>query len=194
MGGMAESSGNGPQRPGQARLADSYMAKTVALVVVALIVGIVLINIVDDGGSTAKTSSNTTPTTTSTGTTPTSTKTPTTSKRATTTTTKKSTALLTPASIQLLVVNSGAPKGSGSNILNALKARGYTNSHNDTVKVTWSEAGLTVHCKPGLERERTAIVAALAGIPKYKASAAAFKTEPGVRSTDKCYVAIGAAA
>jgi hypothetical protein len=192
---MADSSGNGPERPTQNRLASANtpMAKTALLVVVALIIGIVMINIVGGGGgSTAKTSPTTTPAITSGSTTTTSSTKGTTGGNSTTTTTKKQSTVVPPKSLKLIVVNSGAPKGSGGNVLNALKARGYTSSANTTVAVTWKETGLTVHCKAGLDTERTALVKALAGIPKYTAKAAAYKTEPGVPSADHCYVAIGA--
>ena len=194
MGHMAESSGNGGQRPGQGRLAagaNTPMAKTLALVVVALIVGIVLINIVGNGGSTSKTLKPTTTTSSST----TQPGGSTTTARGATTTTKSSTALVTPSKLQLIVVNSGAPTGSGGPISNALRARGYT-KQTTTKKVTWKESGLTVHCKPGLERERDAIVAVLnaARIPHYPASAHTWKSEPGIASTEQCYVAIGAVA
>jgi hypothetical protein len=194
---MSESSGgaNGPQRPSQSRLAASAntpMAKTVALVVLALIIGIVMINIVGDGGSTAKTAATTTtPPTTSAATNTTQTTTAT-KHNSTTTTVKKSNTTVPAAQLSLIVVNSGAPAGSGGNVSTALKGRGYTNQ-TPTVKVTWSQSGLTVHCKPGLETERTALVNALTGIPNYTAKTAAFKTEPGVPSTVQCYVAIGAA-
>ena len=192
---MSESNGgNGPRRPSQSRLAASAntpMAKTVALVVLALIIGIVMINIVGDGGSTAKTAATTTTPTTS-GTTNTTQTTTATKHNSTTTTVKKTNAVVPPAQLKLIVVNSGAPKGSGGNVSTALKSRGYTNQ-TPTAAVTWSQSGLTVHCQPGFDTERTALVNALAGIPNYTAKVAAFKTEPGVPSDMQCYVAIGAA-
>jgi hypothetical protein len=189
---MADSSGNGPERSTQNRLASANtpMAKTALLVVVALILGIVMINIVGGGGSTAKTAATTTLPATS-STTRTSTK-GTTAGSTTTTTRKKGATVIAPKSLKVIVVNSGAPKGSGGNVLTELKGRGYTSSANTTVAVTWKSAGLTVHCKPGLDTERTALVKALAGIPKYTAKVATYTTEPGVPSADHCYVAIGA--
>ena len=194
---MSESNGgNGPRRPSQSRLAASAntpMAKTVALVVLALIIGIVMINIVGDGGSTAKVAATTTSPTTSATTNTNSTPTTTTTKHNSTTTTAKKTNTTVPASqLKLIVVNSGAPAGSGGNVSTALHGRGYTNQ-TPTVKVTWTQSGLTVHCQPGFDAERTARVDALTGIPNYTAKVGAFKTEPGVPSDMQCYVAIGAA-
>lgn len=191
MDAMAESGGNGGQRSGQSRFAagaNNPMAKTVALVVVALIVGIVLINIVGNGGSTAKTTADTTPTTTP-GSTAVST-TPSTGHGATTTTKKPSAALVPPSQLQLIVVNSGAPAGSGGRISDTLRSRGYT-KQTTTKKVTWTSAGLTVHCQPGLERERAALVTALAGVPNYPAKAGSWSVQPGISSIEQCYVAIG---
>ncbi len=193
MAPMSESSGNGPQRPGQSRLAagaNTPMAKTVALVVVALIIGIVMINIVGDGGSTAKTTSKTTASTAPNGTTPTTSSTTRTTAPKTTTT-KKAGSVVPPASLKLIVVNSGAPAGSGGNVKAALTRLGYT-SQAPTIKVSWSEKGLTVHCKPGLESERSALVKALAGVPNYTAAAATWKAQPGIPAAEQCYVAIGA--
>src|SRR5262245_40976453 len=91
---MSETNGGGgPQRPGQSRLAqgaNTPMAKTVALVVVAFIVGIVMVNIVGDDGGTAKTTKTTASTTpSSNSTTPSSTET-TGGGKGTTTTVKAS--------------------------------------------------------------------------------------------------------
>jgi hypothetical protein len=189
---MADTGGNGPQRPSQNRLAagaNNPMAKTIALVVLAVIVGIVLINIVGDDGSTAKTSSSTTTIATSSSSTPT---TSTGTNKSTTTTTKKSSAIVPPSQLPLIVVNAGGPNGSAGNVSSALKTHGYTHQETAT-SVTWKQTGLIVRCKPGFERERTALINALS-VPNYHAKAAVWKVQPGIPATVDCYVSIGAPA
>src|SRR3954454_4791768 len=196
MAGMADTGGNGPPRPPANRSAagaNTPMAKTIALVGLALIIGIVMINIVGDDGDTVKTvapSTTVAPTKSSSTTLAT---TATTGGNATTTTAKASGAVIPPASLRLIVVNSGAPTGSGGNVSNALKTHGYHNQA-ATKAVTWKLKGLNVFCKPGLEKERSALVAALVGIPNYTAKAAAWKLQAGIPADMQCYVSIGAAA
>lgn len=186
---MADSSGS-QKRPTPSELvagANPQMAKTVALVVVALIIGIVMLNIVDDGGTTAKVSTggNTQKTTTtkhtsSTGSTP----------RATTTTTGRH-KLIAPAALQVIVLNAGGPDHSAANVSAAIKTSGYTKQL--TAKTaTYHQSGITVHCKPGLEAEGAALVKKIK-VPSYTVKLAAWKVRTGVPATVQCYVAIGAA-
>src|SRR3954451_5166457 len=119
--------GKGPQRPKQNRItagANTPMAKTIALVVLALIIGIVMINIVGDDGGTAKTVSPTTTTAPSTNSTTGTTAPPGTNKS--TTTTVKKTAIVPPSQLPLIVVNAGGPNHSAANVSSALRTRGYT--------------------------------------------------------------------
>src|SRR5262249_52035301 len=159
--------------------------------VLAVIIGIVMINIVGDDGSTAKASGSTTTVGASTSTAPSTTAS--TGGNKTTTTTAHTRAVIPPKSLRIIVVNSGAPSASGGPVSDALRTHGYTNQVT-TKKVTFKQPGLTVFCKPGLEREAAALVKALPGIPHYPAKSAAWKQQPGIPADVNCYVAIGAVA
>jgi hypothetical protein len=91
------------------------------LIVLAIAVGLVLLQIVDPGKSGpvgARTTSSSTSTTSSTTTTP---------RGGTTSTTVKPPAVKTPATLHLLVLNSGAPSGSAAHVATNLHNNGYTN-------------------------------------------------------------------
>jgi hypothetical protein len=135
--------------------AGSQTAKGAVLVGLAVVLGIVLLQIVDPGKAgpvAARTTSTTAAVTTTT------TKKTTTTK--TSTTTKAGTAAKTPAQIHLLVLNAGAPSGSAKSVSGTLKTRGYTNQGtpgNDPNHHSVSE----VLCKAGLTREGTALAVLL---------------------------------
>jgi hypothetical protein len=91
------------------------------LIVLAVVVGIVLLQIVDPGKSgpvSARTTSSSTSTTSSTTTPP---------KGGTTSTTAKAPTAKTPATLHVLVLNSGAPTGSAAHVATNLRNNGYTN-------------------------------------------------------------------
>jgi len=113
------------------------------LIALAVIVGIVLLQIVDPGKSgpvgsrppASTTSSSTTSTTTP--------------HRSTTTTSTKPSTQKTPATLHLIVLNAGAPTGSAGNVSTNLKNKGYTNQGtpgNSPSKVT----GDKVECVAGV--------------------------------------------
>jgi hypothetical protein len=189
---MADSSGNDPQRPGQHRLAsgaNTPMAKTIALVVVALVIGVVMINIVGDGGGSAAKTAKTTTTIAGTSNSTTATTAPGTTRTTGTTATTVKATPLTPATLSLVVLNAGAPQGSAANVAKALRTSGYTKQQPATT-ASFKQAGLTVHCQPGLDSERSALVKAL-DVPHYTATAGTWKALTGSDSTVQCYVTIG---
>jgi hypothetical protein len=147
------SGGNGPSLPAGLR---SQTAKGAALIALAVVVGIVLLQIVDPGksGPVAARSSNSTSTTAS------STSTTKPGTKATTSTTAKAATPKTPAQLHLLVLNSGAPTGSAGNVSTNLKSNGYTNQGTPTNNAT-RVVGTKVLCLPGLTSEMARIVTLL---------------------------------
>ncbi|HEX4490874.1 MAG TPA: LytR C-terminal domain-containing protein [Acidimicrobiia bacterium] len=128
----------------------SQTAKGAMLIALAVIVGIVLLQIVDPGKTGpvgARTTISSTSTTTST----------TTPKRSTTSTTKASTPQKTAAQVRLLVLNAGAPTGSAGNVSTNLKNSGYTNQGTPTDNAS-KITGEKVLCLPNLTREQAKIV------------------------------------
>src|SRR5690348_3814753 len=133
MGSMADrdtrsggsSGGRGPSLPAGLR---SQSAKGAMLIALAVIVGIVLLQIVDPGksgpvgartrNSTTSTSSTTTTTTRKGG--------------STTSTTAASSTQKTPATLRLLVLNAGAATGSAGHVSTNLKNQGFTNQGTPT--------------------------------------------------------------
>src|SRR5262245_51954324 len=130
------------------RGAGVQLAKGAGLVLVAIIIGVVLLQVVDDGtsGSVPAATNKTTTTT----------KTPATEPNTgTTTTTKKpTTPAKAPDQVRVVVLNAGAKTGSAKAMSTSLKSKGYTNQPNQPTD--WSnttQTGNTVMCKPGFERE-----------------------------------------
>lgn len=136
-----------------ARTAGFAAAKGAGVIAVALIVGVLLLQIVDDGstgpiGSAGDASAATASTT----------KPP--SGKTTTTLNMTMAAAKTPDQVRLLVLNSGAVAGSAGTLSDALKAKGYTNQEpaNDD---TATRSGNIVYCRAGLEREASALAVAV---------------------------------
>jgi LytR cell envelope-related transcriptional attenuator len=121
------------------------------LIALAVIVGIVLLQIVDPGKTGpvgARTTNSTASTTTST----------TAPKSSTTSTTKAAaTPEKTAAQVHLLVLNAGAPTGSAGNVSTNLKNQGYTNQGTPADNATHI-TGEKVLCLPALTREAAKIV------------------------------------
>jgi hypothetical protein len=146
-GGFSGDRDRGPSLPAGLR---SQTAKGAMLIVLAVIVGIVLLQIVDPGKTGpvgARTTSSTASTTTST----------TAPKSSTTSTTKAATPQKTAAQVHLLVLNAGAPTGSAGNVSTNLKNQGYTNQGTPADNATHI-TGEKVLCLPGLTREAAKIV------------------------------------
>jgi LytR cell envelope-related transcriptional attenuator len=124
--------------------------KGAALIVIAIVVGLVLLQIVDPGksgpvasGATTTTAKRTTPTTSP--------------HKKTTPTTAKAKAIIPPAQLHLIVLNAGAPSGSAGHVSTTLKNHGYTNQGTPGNDPT-SRVGTEVFCKAGLTREASALV------------------------------------
>ena len=132
--------------------AGSQTLKGALLVGAAVVLGIVLLQIVDNGktGSAGAQKPSATTSTTST----------TAAHTNRTTTTTRTTPQKKPAQVHLLVLNAGAPTGSAASVSNTLKGKGYTNlgqPGNDPNH----RAGKLVLCKAGLTREAAALVVLL---------------------------------
>jgi hypothetical protein len=132
--------------------AGSQTLKGALLVGAAVVLGIVLLQIVDNG-STGPVASRKPTTSTSTTSTP---------KKSTnrTTTTTKTTAAKKPAQVRLLVLNAGAPSGSAVSVSSTLRGKGYTNQGtpgNDPNH----RVGKRVLCRAGLTREAASLAVLL---------------------------------
>ena len=153
------------------------------LIGVAVIIGIVLLQIGDrnDNGPVAGATTRPKGTTTTTTTKKTHTSTPTTSG---TTTPKRS-----PSAVHLIVLNGGAPSGEAAHTSSLLKLKNYTDQ--DTAS-TWSghhQSGDTVYCRAGLEREGAALAIA---VPGSKLSIPYPTPAPPFSAGTDCVVVVGA--
>jgi hypothetical protein len=151
--GMSRGSGTG-------RTAAFSAARGALLVGLAVIIGIVLLQVIDDGttgpigdGGAAATGATTT-TTAASGT-----------SDATTTTTSGG-AVKPPAEVPVLVQNGSGRPGAARAQTDALKAKGYQTL---TPSDAPSRTGTVVYYKPGLERECTSVATAVGGNPKVEA-------------------------
>jgi hypothetical protein len=161
--------------------AGSQTLKGVLLIGAAVLLGIVLLQVVDDGSTGPVAAGRKTTTTTS--------STTTTTKRTgkTTTTTKTTTPGKTAAQIRLLVLNAGAPTGSAARVSATLRGKGYTNqgqAGNDPNH----RSGKAVLCRAGLSRE-AATLAVLLGTGTTKGTIGS-PAPPGSAGYD-CVVLIG---
>lgn len=173
-----------PSEPRRARSAGGSSggsgfsaARGAALIAVAVILGVVLLNAIDDGnsgpvGDGGSTSSSTTTTTTTVGQ----------DGSSTTTTTKP--AAVPPAQVSVLVLNGSGRAGVAGTLTNALKAKGYkTLVPNNASSV---RAGTVVYAKTG----KTAVCTTLAAsIPNSKVQA--MPTPPPAVSDADCIVVVG---
>ena len=130
------------------------MAKTVGLLLVAFILGVVMLNIFDDTGDATKVvTSRSTTTTANKG-----------SEPGVTTTTADTSgttvAALAPAQVRLIVVNASGVNGVAKTTRDALKAKGYT-AQEEPNTLAATRKGSAVQCRAGLSREATALVTQL---------------------------------
>ena len=166
-----------------ARGASFAAAKGAGLIALAVILGVVLLNVVDDGdtnqGSNGSGSSSETTATTA-GATDTT--------EATTETTADSVPAKTPAELSVLVLNGGAPQGSAKEMSDNLKLSGYTHQGPPADWAGRQQAGNVVMCKAGLDQEAAALATAVGeGTP---VEAFADPAPPGSESAD-CVVVVG---
>lgn len=166
-----------------ARGAGTAALKGAGLVLLAIIIGIVLLQVVDDGSPSGNTASTTAPKATTT-----TVKKSGSTAKTTTTTKAPTTPQREPSQLKLIVLNAGAPTGSAGTLSTALKSKGYTNQ---AAATDWSGAnkkGTVVYCKAGLTREATALAVAVGN----GATAAAFPTPaPPSSGNVDCVVAVG---
>ena len=157
-------------------------ARGAALIGVAVIIGIVLLQVIDDGTSgpigdggavSAGGSTNTTSTTAGSGT-------------SSTTTTTAATPAKAPAAVAVLVLNGSGRPGAATRQSNTLKAKGYqTLTPADAPRRT----GNIVYFKPGFDRECTTVATSVDGAPKVEAFPS---PAPTGSANASCVVILGA--
>jgi hypothetical protein len=166
------------------RGAGVQLAKGAGLVLLAIIIGVVLLQVVDDGKSGPVSAASPTTTTTAKSTT-------TNANSGTTTTTKKpTTPAKSPDQVRVVVLNAGAKTGAAKAMSTALRSKGYTNQPNQATDwANKTQTGNTVLCKAGLDREAASLALAVGSGTK----TAAFPTPPPPSSNNvDCVVAVGA--
>jgi len=162
------------------RGAGAAAMKGAALIGLAIIVGVFLLQRVDTSTGS--------PTTTAKS----PAKTTTTQHRAaetTTSTTQPATPVKSPEQLKVIVLNGGAPTGAAALLRTKLQQVGYTNQPPANSWTGHSQKGKTVFCKNGLDREAVAlsVQTALSG-----AKVSAFPTPAPPFSTDvDCVVVVG---
>jgi LytR cell envelope-related transcriptional attenuator len=161
--------------------AGSQTLKGALLVGAAVVLGIVLLQVVDDGTAGPVSAARKPAATTSTTHTTTST------SGKTTTTTKTTKPVKKPAQIKLLVLNAGAPTGSAGTVSTTLRGKGYTNQ-GKAANDPNHRAGTAVLCRAGLSRE-AATLAVLLGTGTTKGSLSN-PAPPGSTGYD-CVVLVG---
>jgi len=147
-----------------------------------VIIGIVLLQIVDDGKTNVPAAAKSTTTTTA--------RTTSTTKKPTTTTTKQpTTPVKQPSQVPIVVVNAGAKPGSARTMSTALKGKGYTNQPNQPTDWSAKRSGNAVLCKTGFQREGVALAMAV-GAGTQTAAFPTTSPPPSSGNVD-CVVAIG---
>jgi len=174
---------------GVARGASFAAVKGVLLIGIAVVIGIVLLQVTSDEktNSVGATTTPTKPKPTTTTTTTTAGETPTTPESTPTTPAK------TPAELRFIVLNGGAATGHARTLDGKLAGVGYTNHTGDAT--TWQghiQTGTTVLCKSGLSREATALVAAIMATGDQGVTAPPFPDVPPPQSDNAdCVVVVG---
>jgi hypothetical protein len=165
-----------------ARGAGFAAAKGAGLIGVAVIIGIVLLNVVDDGDTNqgaAGSDATANTTTTVAGAAPTD---------PTTATTTDAVPAKTPAELVVLVLNGGAPQGSAKEMSDNLRLSEYTNQLTPSDWSGRAQAGNVVMCKAGLDQEAAALATAVGeGTPVEPFGEPA---PPGSETAD-CVVVVG---
>ena len=133
-----------------ARGASAAAAKGAALIGLAVIVGVFLLQRVDTstaGPSTTLVKPAKTTTTTAQGP----------PKTTTTVTTSPATPAKTPDQLKVLVLNGGAPTGAANTLRTKLLQVGYTNQPQANTWAGHSQSGKSLMCRAGLDREQVAL-------------------------------------
>ena len=160
-----------------------YAALLGALLIgVAVVIGIVLLQVGDrnDNGPASAPKSSTT-TTTSTTTKPTNT-----NKTGSTTPAKP---VIAPGLLKLIVLNGGAQSGQASVMTNELKQQGYTSVVPANDWTGHTQVGNSVYCRGGLDREGAALTT-LVG-PNVPFHPAFPKPAPTLAKGKDCFVVVG---
>lgn len=149
---MSKQTGREGGGGGLARSAGFVAAKGAGLIAIAIVVGVILLQVVDDGstGPVATTPDDGTGTTTTTVAD---------DEEPTTSTTVPEAPERTPDQVRLVVLNTGAPAGTAGTLSQTLLEAGYVNQV-DAADWSIDRPGRTVFCRPGLEREATALAIA----------------------------------
>src|SRR5258708_1225747 len=126
-----------------------------ALIGVAVVIGVVLLQIGDRNDNGPKSATSPPKSTTST------------TKPKSSTTTSTSTGSGAPggtgSEVHWIVLNGGAPAGAAAHTASGLRLKGYTNQNDANTWTGHQQSGTTVYCKAGLQREGAALAAQLPG-------------------------------
>lgn len=143
---------DGSNGGGVARGAGIAAGKTAILVGIAVIIGVVLLQVVDDGSDGPVSEGTEAPTTAEPdgdgGTAP-------------PTTTEPDTPTITPDQLKVLVLNGGAPAGSAGTMSDTLEGQGYGNQADPADWSGKDQTGNAVMCQAGLDREAQALASAV---------------------------------
>jgi hypothetical protein len=150
------------------------------LIGVAVIIGIVLLQIGDNDNNGPAGAASGPKSTTST------TKKP--SSSTTSTTGNTSTPARPPSQVHLIVLNGGAPSGQAAHTAAGLKLAGYTSQDDANTWTGHHQSGNTVYCKAGLQREGTALATNVKGA---KLSIPYPTPAPPFTSGTDCVVVVG---
>ena len=134
-----------------ARDASAAVLKGAALIALAVIVGVFLLERSDSSGSAA------TGPTTPLHTTTTTVHNQTTTTSSATSTTVKAAPAKTPDQLRLLVLNGGAVSGAAAQMRSKLQQVGYTNQPQASTWTGHHQAGNTIMCKPGEDAAAVAL-------------------------------------
>jgi hypothetical protein len=147
----------GIQNDEVARGAGVQLAKGAGLILGAIVIGIVLLQIVDDGrdGSVGADATRPRNTTTTSATEPSSTGSTTGSTGGTPQPARE------PAQVPLIVLNAGAPAGTAGELSDTLETKGYTNQEEATDWTGGERDGTAVFCKAGLNADAVALATAV---------------------------------
>jgi hypothetical protein len=151
-----------------------------ALIGVAVIIGVVLLQVGDRNGTGPNAAASTPKTTTST-----------TKPKASDTTTNTSTNTTPPRApnqVHIIVLNGGAPTGEAAHTSQLLKLKGYTNIDDANTWTGHTQAGNTVYCRAGLQREGAALAT---GVPGAKLSLPYPTPAPPFTDGTDCVVVVG---
>ncbi len=140
--------------------ANTQLFKTVCLILGAILIGVVLLNVVDDG-----TASTTKPVGESTTTKGNGTGTTSSVPGSTTPTTKATTTPKKPAEIKVMVINGSGVNGVAGTMSKALKGKGYS-SQLDANTLAATRTGSAVQCRAGLDAEAKALAVQVANKSK----------------------------